>query len=116
MNTNHLLKQVIIELASKCKKYHEFEESLKNAGVSSEDLHSLGIRYVVTHENDFGTSCLFFDDENKAKETLKELYNGRLNSNRQSTNHFDSDGSFAVIIFFSGRHEQETHIFMIHHV
>ena len=116
MDYKKTLKMAISEIATLSKTYRDFENSIRRIGISSHELHSLDIKYIVTHEHDLGTSFLFYTNEEEAKTSLSNWYNGRLNRNRKSTEHMDPDGTFAVIIFQVGPYEQENHIFSIHTV
>lgn len=110
------LKNAIYEIATISNTYRDFENSMNHIGISSEMLHELDIKYIVTHESDFGTSFLFYSDEQEAKKALADWYSGRLDKKRKSTTHMDTDGTFAVIIFQIGPYEQENHIFAIHKI
>lgn len=116
MDYKKTLKMAISEIATLSKTYRDFENSIRRIGISSDELHSLDIKYIVTHEHDLGTSFLFYNDEAQAKQVLLDWYKGRLDNKRKYTSHFDADGTFAVIIFQIGPYEQENHIFTIHAV
>ena len=116
MDYKHTLKKAISEIATMSKTYRDFENAMNHIGIKAEMLHDLDIKYIVTHEYDFGTSFLFYSDEQEAKRALADWYSGRLNNKRKSTTHMDVDGTFAVIIFQIGPYEQENHIFAIHKI
>ena len=116
MDYKSILRKTFSEIATISHSYREFENSLRRIGITSDELHELDIRYIVTHEHDLGTSFLFFNDEAEAKAALANWYQNRLNKNKKSTNHVDPDGTFAVIIFQIGPYAQENHIFTMHAV
>ena len=114
MDFKLLLRKTLSEIATLSRTYRDFENSIRRIGITPDEFHELGIKYIVTHEHDLGTSFLFYNNEDEAKTSLLNWYNGRLNKNRKSTEHMDPDGTFAVIIFQVGPYEQENHIFTLH--
>ena len=114
MDLKLTLRKTLSEIATLSRTYRDFENSIRRIGITSDELHELGIKYIVTHEHDLGTSFLFYNNEDEAKASLLNWYNGRINDQRKHTRHIDADGSFAAIIFQVGPYEQENHIFTLH--
>jgi hypothetical protein len=85
MDFKLLLRKTLSEIATLSRTYRDFENSIRRIGITPDELHELGIKYIVTHEHDLGTSFLFYNNEDEAKASLLNWYNGRLNKNRKST-------------------------------
>jgi hypothetical protein len=85
MDLKLLLRKTLSEIATLSRTYRDFENSIRRIGITSDELHEIGIHYVVTHEHDLGTSFLFYNNEDEAKASLLNWYNSRLNKNRKST-------------------------------
>ena len=60
-----LLRKTLSEIATLSRTYRDFENSIRRIGITSDELHEIGIHYIVTHEHDLGTSFLFYTHEDK---------------------------------------------------
>lgn len=111
---NEVLKRTLMELASKCRKYHEFERSLENIKITKEQLYEIGIKYVVTHETDIGTAYFFFNDEIEAKEAMRKWYENHLIKTLKYDSFINEEGTYATVIYRIGPYNDVDHFFAVH--
>ena len=109
-----VLKRTLMELASKCRKYHEFERSLEIIKITKEQLHEIGIKYIVTHETDTGTAYFFFNDEIEAKEAMRKWYENHLIKTLKYDNFISEDGTHATVIYRVSPYNDVDHFFAVH--